>query len=102
MKTKKPTSKRRINYKKLCISILFIALLAYVSYTFVHQQISLSQREEMASNYEKEIENAKLEQEQLKKELENSKDDEYLEKMAREKLGLVKANERVFVDVTRD
>ena len=56
----------------------------------------------MAANYEEKIADAKLEQEQLKKELEKAKTDEYLEKMAREKLGLVKANERVFVDVTRD
>ena len=37
-----------------------------------------------------------------KKELSKVKTNEYLEKMAREKLGLVKPNERVFVDVTKD
>lgn len=86
----------------MLVFFMFIFLLAYVTYTFIHQKISLSQREDVAASYEKEINQAKLEQEQLKKELENSKSDEYLEKMAREKLGLVKANERVFVDVTKE
>lgn len=102
LKKKKAVSKKSINFKRLGIFASTLLLLVYVVYTFVSQQISLAQREEIASKYREEISNAKLEQEQLKKELENSKSDEYLEKMAREKLGLVKANERVFVDVTRD
>ena len=38
----------------------------------------------------------------LLKELEKVNSDEYLEKLAREKLGLIKPNDRVFVDVTKN
>ena len=102
MKEKKKLSKIKINSKKLGIFLLFLLLLVYTTYTFVSQHIKLSQREKIATEVLEEINNANLEQEQLEKELENANSPEYLEKMAREKLGLVKPNERVFVDVTRD
>lgn len=102
MNKKRTPLKKKIDFKKFAKFLLFLFLISYVSYTFVHQQMSLSKRETVASKYEEKISDAELEQEQLKKELEKVKSDEYLEKMAREKLGLVKANERIFVDVTRD
>jgi len=95
-------SKKRINIKKLSIFLIVLFLLSYISYTFVSQHIKLAQREKIATDYEEKILDEKLEGEQLKKELENSKSDEYREKMAREKLGLVKPNERVFIDVTKE
>ncbi|MFR1500127.1 MAG: FtsB family cell division protein [Monoglobus pectinilyticus] len=44
------------------------------------------------------ITSANQETERLKEELENVNDPEYLERMAREKLGLVGPNERVYID----
>ncbi|MBO5364889.1 MAG: septum formation initiator family protein, partial [Clostridia bacterium] len=44
---------------------------------------------------------AEQQTEKLEKELENLNDPEYLEKIAREKLGLVRPNERVFVDANQ-
>ena len=95
-------SKKKINLKKMGIFLFVLFLLSYISYTFLNQHIKLSQRKKIATDYEEKILNEKLKGEQLKKELENSKSDEYREKMAREKLGLVKPNERVFIDVTKE
>ena len=44
------------------------------------------------------ISDANRETDRLKEELESVNDPEYLERMAREKLGLVSPNERVYID----
>ncbi|HAL63405.1 MAG TPA: cell division protein FtsH [Clostridiales bacterium] len=38
--------------------------------------------------------------EELNRDLENAGTDEYIEKIAREKLGMIKANEIVFIDIS--
>ncbi len=99
---KRGSSKYKLNLRKFVIFIAVLLISFYVIYTLVSQQIKLKQRQDITTQYKEKINDAKLENEQLNKELENSKSDEYLEKMAREKLGLVKANDRVFVDVTKE
>ncbi len=94
--------KKRLNFRKFFGFLTLLVLLLYVCCTFVHQKISLEQRYAIVKDYESQISEAKLEQDMLKKELEKVNSDEYLEKLAREKLGLIKPNDRVFVDVTKD
>ncbi len=98
----KKVVKRRLNLRKFFGFITLLVLLLYVCCTFVHQKISLEQRYAIVKDIENQISEAKLEQDMLKKELEKVNSDEYLEKLAREKLGLIKPNDRVFVDVTKD
>ena len=102
MQKKKNKQKKKVNIKKFIVFLAFFVLFLSLAYRFIHQHYSLSVREKLETEYQEKISEAKLKNEQLEKELENSKSDEYLEKMAREKLGLVKPNERVFVDVTKD
>ncbi|MDP4183316.1 MAG: septum formation initiator family protein [Bacillota bacterium] len=51
------------------------------------------------------IQNKESQEKKLKVELEKQKkminSDEYMEKMAREKLGMVKKNEKVYIDINR-
>lgn len=91
----------KINPKKFLKRIGFIGFAVYVVITLVSQQGSLSANAELAKEYERKIRFAQQEQEQLKEELAGVNTDEYLERMAREKLGMVKSNERVFIDVTK-
>lgn len=94
--------KRKVNIKRFTIALIVIFALLYASVTFVKQRIMINKREEIVESLKQQISDENLKQDQLNKELENVKDPEYLEKIAREKLGLVKANERVFIDVTKD
>lgn len=94
-KRKKVSAKRLI--KVFCL--LFVC--AYVVFVFVKQQVSLSKCNAVSEEYKTKIAEAGLEKQKLEEELEKAGTDEYLERMAREKLGMVKANERVFVDATR-
>jgi len=80
---------------------LFVLLLIflYFSYTAIKQQKLLYVKNTELDKIESKIEAEKKLNEELKNEKEMIQSDEYIEKIAREKLGMVKKNERVFVDV---
>ncbi len=76
------------------------ALVLYLSYTLIGQQVSLRQSDAQISQLEADIAAAESRLAQVQ-DLEGlSKSDAYIEKVAREKLGLVLPDETVFVDVT--
>jgi cell division protein FtsL len=77
--------------------LLFIFL--YLSYTAVNQQRIIFNKNLELSRLEEKIAEEKTVNEELKKESEIIQDDEYIEKIAREKLGMVKKNERIYVDI---
>lgn len=92
---------KRISAKNLIKLLVVCFLCIYVVVTLVKQQISLSQCDDLAEEYQEKIATAQIEQQMLKDELEKAGTDEYVERTAREKLGLVKANERVFIDINQ-
>ena len=77
--------------------LLFIFL--FLSYTAVNQQRIIFNKNLELSRLEEKIAEEKTVNEELKKESEIIQDDEYIEKIAREKLGMVKKNERIYVDI---
>lgn len=77
--------------------LLFIFL--YLSYIAVNQQKIIFNKNLELSRLEEKIAEEKTVNEELKKESEIIQDDEYIEKIAREKLGMVKKNERIYVDI---
>lgn len=85
--------------KKSKLAVIFIAALAiYLAWTLIDQQRVIYSMNNEKKVLEAKIEDEKKQNEQLKKEKEMVNTDEYLEKMAREKLGMVKQNERIFID----
>ncbi len=95
------TPKRKLNLKKFSIAILVVLFAAYFVYIMIWQQITISKKNNEIDALSERIEEAKSQTEKLEAELENLNDPEYLEKIAREKLGLVRPNERVFVDANK-
>ena len=95
------TKEKKVSFKRLLKigGLLFVCV--YISCIFVKQQIYLSKCNDISEDYAEKIAEVKLEQQRLEDELDKADTDEYLERMAREKLGLIKANERIFVDVTK-
>lgn len=83
-------------YKK--ILILFVTI--YVIYTLIIQQKTLNAYSNEQEIYIKQIEQEKIEQETLLKTKENVNSTEYIENVAREKLGMYLPNERVYFDIT--
>ena len=83
------------------LKVLFILLIIYLSFTLVSQQQLIVSKDAELSEVE-----AKIAAEiQLSDELRHEKDtlmsDESLERIARDKLGMVKPGERGFIDLNR-
>ena len=87
--------------KKLRINRFIIkAVLIYFIYTLVSQQQTLNSYKQEASTYSNQIEEANDKNEELKNVKNNINSTEYIENMAREKLGMYLPNERVYIDIT--
>ena len=93
--------KRRVKKKKKNVSIVHIMTILFIVYfgfTFFNQQLKLNKYNPQIEMYEKEIESKQNLIEYYKSRKENITTDEYIESVAREKLGLVKPYEKVYID----
>lgn len=85
--------------KKIYKKIFFIIIALYVISIFVSQQKTLNNYKAEVSKYETKIEEAKETKESLVAMKENVNSSEYIEEIAREKLGMYLPNEKVFIDI---
>ena len=85
--------------KKIYKKVIFVALLGYALFVFISQQNTLNAYNKEVIKYEKEIEAAKEQKESLISMKDNINSPEYIEEIAREKLGMYLPNERVFIDI---
>jgi cell division protein FtsB len=85
--------KRRFGLRYILIAII----LCYAGYTFISQELVINRLKGDIQKYT--VENKKVEDANsyLKDQIEYAGTDEYVEKMAREKMGLVKSGETVYV-----
>ena len=87
--------------RKLIIPIFIIAIIVWVI-VLIKQQINISQYqkeiEELSSKIELAQEELNQNKQNLEEEINKSNSSEYIEKIAREKLGMYLQNERVYVD----
>ena len=97
----KSDPKQKLNVKRLAIVEAAAVFIIYFVYAMIAQQIALSNKNKEIQSLEEQVSAANTETERLQKELDNLEDPEYLERVAREKLGLVRPNERVFVDANK-
>ena len=86
--------------KKFKKIIIFLAII-YVGYIFVNQQLTMKRIEALTKEKQKEIEVLKNKNQRLQDELKMSKTDMYIEKLAREKLGLIKPGETPVIDTSK-
>ena len=80
--------------------LIFIAVIVYAAITIINQQKTLDSYKIAQAELENKIEEAKEYQEELNISKENINSLEYIEKVAREKLGMIKSDEIVFVDIS--
>lgn len=91
MKKKK---KRRLKLGRL----LVIGLVIYLSAIFIHQNTLINNLEDKKQKTEMEIKELEFDVSELKKEIENSDSLEFVEKVARDDLGMVKPREIIYID----
>ena len=85
--------------KKLYKKIFFIAIALYVVSIFISQQKTLNSYKSEIAKYETKIEQAQENKESLIAMKENLNSPEYIEEIAREKLGMYLPNEKVYIDI---
>ena len=90
---------KKKNTKKIFFGIEFL-LCSYILYTIIfHQQGLMNHKKQEMQDLQQKIECEKNLTRELNEEKENINTDEYIEKIAREKLGMVKKNEKIFYDI---
>ncbi len=88
--------------KKLKINrFIIIAVIIYFIYTIISQQQTLNSYEKEAAIYENQKIEAQKETTELKDIKSNINSTDYIENVAREKLGMYLPNERVYIDITK-
>ncbi len=89
---------------RLDITKIIMAATAIVCVAMIGKGIAVSPiieaNNEMAAKIAEDIDKENRRIEELDRDLENAGTDEYIEKIAREKLGMIKANEIVFIDIS--
>ncbi len=82
------------SFKIICLT----AIIIYVAFTVFSQQSTIKESKRILENYNQDIK----EQEEIALEIEEEKSkigtDEYVEKVARDKLGMCKEDEKIFID----
>ena len=79
----------------------FTLFIIYFIYTVIAQQKTLNNYAQERKKYNDNIETAQEEQNELNEMKENINSDEYIEQIAREKLGMYYPNERVYIDIEK-
>ena len=87
--------------KKIYRNIIIIAFSIYFVVTIISQQKTLSQYKSEAATFTKQLETAQEANDEINKTKEKLNSTEYIEKMAREKLGMYLPNERVYIDMQK-
>ncbi len=83
------------------IHVISIIFLVYFGYTFFNQQLKINKYNSQIEMYENEIKSKQNLVEYYNNKNENISTDEYIESVAREKLGLVKPYETVYIDANK-
>lgn len=79
-------------------NIIFAFLICYVCYIFINQQVTMHKIKDEIANKKIEEQKAKEKNKKLQDEVKMSKTDMYIEKLARERLGLTKQGETPVID----
>ncbi len=92
---------KKFNIRKVAVRVLFIGVLLYAGYTLASQQVTLVKKQRTEKEWEAMISDAKSEKARREEELSLVETDEYKEQKARELLGYIKPDERIYIDVTK-
>lgn len=91
---------RHIRKKSFILTLGLVLLIGYFVITFLSLQLSIKERSSVREQKIVEYQQQLAENERLKSVVESEDKSEYIEQVAREKLGYVMPGEKVFYDVT--
>ena len=89
--------------KKLTFTnIILILLISIFCISFIRQELAINRIDKQIVEKQKELEKLKETNDKLKNEAEMTSSDEYIEKQARERLGMIKPGEKVVIEEKSD
>lgn len=83
------------------LTLLLVLIIIYFIFTFINQQTKLNSYNKDISYYTTQIEELEEKKEELLATEENVNSEEYIEKVAREKLDMYLPNETVYIDISK-
>ena len=83
---------------KIVSLLIGISLLIYVTVTLISQTRTINDSRQLLEVYQEGIENQKIVNRELEAEQQQVGSDEFVEKIARQRLGLCKSTEKLFVN----
>ncbi len=79
-------------------TLILVVSVCYFTYTLFDMQVNINEKERKNAQLQENIYNETIKKEQLSKQKDLINTDEFYEKMARERLGYIKDNEKIYVD----
>lgn len=79
-------------------NVIIIILITIFCVSFIRQELAMKRIKETVSQKQEELEKLKEQNDRLKEEVESTNTDTYIEKMARERLGMIKEGEKVVIE----
>ena len=76
-------------------------LSVYVAYTFIEQEVTFRMYNNQIKYYEQKIQQEKERTKQIERLKDMYNTDMHIEKVARDRLGLVKPGEKIFIDISK-
>lgn len=91
-------SKVKVAPQKLLLSVMFVAFVVYALVTIISQASQIRDSKEIIDMANQQLAYEQKRSQELDEETSKIGTDEFIEKQAKEKLGYVKSNEKIFYD----
>lgn len=98
---KKMRVKKKVNWEFWGIPAILFAGVIYLLFGFLQQQMDIAKLYKEKEEIESRIQSEQREIDSLKRSLEMTESLEFIERQARETLGMVKSGEKVYVDLAK-
>ena len=91
-------SKVKVAPQKLLLSVMFVAFVVYALVTIISQASQIRDSKEIIDMANQQLAYEQKRSQEIDEETSKIGTDEFIEKQAKEKLGYVKSNEKIFYD----
>ena len=97
----KPKKKKKVDIITLSIIGILIWIAISIAFAFIEQQMEISILKERKQTLETQMKNEEKKLKKVKVALDKMDTIEFIEKQAREKLGMIKPGETVYIDLVK-
>lgn len=95
----RPKSRRKLKFRLSGPSVIFLIILGFIFYSFSGQMVEMYNVQGELNNIKTQMQELQAKNAELRRQVEQLSSDAYIEREAREKLGLVKPGEKIILEV---